>query len=307
MARHHHHHAHHHPGHGQASAQAFALGTLLNLAYTAVEAGFGLVTDSLALLSDALHNFGDVLGLGLAWGAAVLAQRQPTAQHTYGWRRATLLAPLANALLLATFAGALSWEAIRRLGAPPEVPGWPVMWVAMLGIGINLGTAWLFHDDHHVDLNRRGAYLHLMADAMVSIAAVLAGLGMLTLHWYWLDPVLALLVAAVVAGTGWKLMRESFGQVMDAVPEQVDQDAVIAWLQAQDGVQQVHHVHIWALGAEEVALTAHIVRPRMDDHDIFLDRLVQMLEQRFGINHATLQLEQGPGCAHDLHDHAPHH
>ncbi|MDX2300201.1 MAG: cation diffusion facilitator family transporter [Xanthomonadaceae bacterium] len=308
MARHHHHrHAHHRPGHGQASAHAFALGTLLNLAYTAVEAGFGLVTDSLALLSDALHNFGDVLGLALAWGAAVLAQRQPTAQHTYGWRRATLLAPLANALLLATFSGALSWEAIRRLGAPPEVPGWPVMWVAMLGIAINLGTAWLFHDGRRVDLNRRGAYLHLMADAMVSIAAVLAGLGMLTLHWYWLDPVLALLVAAVVAGTGWKLMRESFWQVMDAVPEHVDQNAVIAWLQAQDGVQQVHHVHIWALGAEEVALTAHIVRPRMDDHDAFLDRLVQTLEQRFGINHSTLQFEHGPGCAHDLHDHAPHH
>lgn len=283
------------------------MGTLVNLAYTLVEAGYGLSTDSLALLSDALHNLGDVLGLALAWGAAVLAQRQPTAQHTYGWRRATLLAPLANALLLATFSGALAWEAVRRLGAPPQVPGLPVMVVAALGIAVNLGTAWLFHRGRQTDLNRRGAYLHLLADAAVSLAAVLAGLGMLKLGWYWLDPVLALLVAAVVAGAGWALMRESFGQVMDAVPGHVDQEAVIAYLAAQDGVQQVHHVHIWALGAEEIALTAHLVRPRVDDHDAFLDRLLRTLDQRFGINHATLQFERGTSCTHDTHDHAPHH
>lgn len=303
----HHHHGARHSGHGHAGARAFALGTLANLAYTAIEAGYGLATDSLALLSDALHNFGDVLGLALAWGAAILAQRRPTKQHTYGWRRATLLAPLANALLLATFSGALAWEALRRLGAPPEVPGWPVMWVATLGIAVNLGTAWLFHAGRSSDLNRRGAYLHLLADAGVSVAAVGAGLGMLTLGWYWLDPVLALLVAVVVAVTGWGLMRESFAQVMDAVPDNVDREAVIAWLAAQDGVQHVHHVHIWALGAEEVALTAHMVRPRVDDHDAFLDHLMQALEQRFGINHATLQFEHGRRCEHDQHDHAPHH
>lgn len=302
-----HHHHERHPGHGHSSARAFALGTLANLAYTAIEAGYGLVTGSLALLSDALHNFGDVLGLALAWGAAILAQRLPTKQHTYGWRRATLLAPLANALLLATFSGALAWEALRRLAAPPEVPGWPVMWVAALGIAVNLGTAWLFHAGRSGDLNRRGAYLHLMADAGVSAAAVGAGLGMLTLGWYWLDPALALLVAAVVAVAGWGLMRESFAQVMDAVPDNIDREAVVAWLGEQDGVQHVHHVHIWALGAQEVAMTAHLVRPRVDDHDAFLDQLVHTLEQRFGINHATLQFEHGRRCKHDQHDHAPHH
>jgi len=295
------------PRRGAASTRAFALGTLINLAYTALEAGYGLATDSLALLSDALHNFGDVLGLALAWGAAILAQRLPTRDHSFGWRRATLLAPLANALILAVFSGALAWEALRRLDAPPNVPGLPVMVVAAIGVVINLASAWLFHARQRSDLNRRGAYLHLMADAAVSLAAVIAGLGMLKLGWYWLDPALALLVGVVVAGTAWSLMRESFAQVMDAVPAHIDREAVLAFLQAQQGVAQVHHLHIWALGAEEVALTAHLVRPRVDDHDAFLDHLVQALDQRFGINHATLQFERGPGCEHDQHDHAPHH
>ena len=157
--------------------------TLINLAYTALEAGYGFATNSLALLSDALHNFGDVLGLGLAWGAAVLAQRPPTDRHTYGWRRATLLSPLANAMLLVAFSGALGWEAIRRFGAPPQIPAMPVMVVAAIGIFVNLGAAWLLRDGHGHDLNRRGAFLHLMADAAVSLAAVLAGAGMLAFGW----------------------------------------------------------------------------------------------------------------------------
>ncbi|PKM08270.1 MAG: cation transporter [Gammaproteobacteria bacterium HGW-Gammaproteobacteria-4] len=306
---HDHDHAHHHGGHrhGAGSTRAFALGTLINLAYTALEAGYGLATDSLALLSDALHNFGDVLGLALAWGAAILAQRLPTTEHSFGWRRATLLAPLANALILAVFSGALAWEALRRLDAPPDVPGLPVMIVAAIGVVINLASAALFHARQHSDLNRRGAYLHLLADAAVSFAAVVAGLGMLKLGWFWLDPVLALLVGVVVAVTAWSLMRESFAQVMDAVPAHIDREAVIGFLQAQDGVEQVHHVHIWALGADEVALTAHIVRPRVDDHDAFLDTLVRVLNERYAINHATLQFERGTACAHDRHDMAPHH
>lgn len=297
----------HTPGHGAASMRAFALSTAINLAYTLIEVGYGLATDSLALISDALHNFGDVLGLAMAWGAAALAQRAPTAQYSFGWRRATLLAPLANAVILVAFSGALGWEALRRLGAPPEVPGLPVMIVAAIGVLINLGSAMLFHGHTHTDLNRRGAYLHLLADAAVSLSAVLAGLLMLKLGWFWLDPALALLVGLVVAITAWSLLRESFAQVMDAVPAHIDASAVERFLATRDGVLQVHHLHIWALGADEVALTAHIVRPRTDDHDAFLDSVLTALREQFHINHATLQFEHSSRCDHDQHDHAPHY
>jgi cobalt-zinc-cadmium efflux system protein len=298
-------HGHHHDYHANAT-RAFATVTLINLAYTALEAGYGFATNSLALLSDALHNFGDVLGLALAWGAAALARRAPTDRHTYGWRRATLLSPLANALLLVAFSGALAWEAVRRFTAPPEIPALPVMVVAAIGIVVNLGAAWLVREGHEHDLNRRGAFLHLMADAAVSLAAVLAGLGMLRLGWRWLDPVTALLVGVVVAASAFGLLRDAFNAAMDAVPSNIDQAAVRAHLQAQEGVLAVHHLHIWSLGAGEVAMTAHLVRPGDGDHDAFIDRLVQELDQRFGINHPTLQIERGSACGHDRHDRAPH-
>jgi cobalt-zinc-cadmium efflux system protein len=312
-----HSHPHSHPAHGNAhghgpgsATRAFALVTLINLAYTTAEAGYGFSTDSLALLSDALHNFGDVLGLGLAWGAAVLARRAPTDRHTYGWRRATLLSPLANALLLVAFAGALSWEAMRRLGAPPQVPPLPVIVVAAVGIVVNLGAAWLvrggLHPDDHHDLNRRGAFLHLVADAAVSFAAVLAGIGMLELGWQWLDPVTALLVGVVVAASAFGLLRDAFNAAMDAVPSDIDHNAVRAYLASQAGVTTVHHLHIWSLGAGEVAMTAHLVRPQDADHDGFIDRVVHDLDERFGINHPTLQIERGEACEHDRHDRAPH-
>ena len=278
-----------------------------NLAYTLVEAGYGFHAHSLALLSDALHNLGDALGLALAWGAAVLAQRRPTERHTYGWRRATQLSPLANAVLLVGFSGALLGEALRRLADPPVVPGAVVMWVAALGIVVNLGTAALFHRDQARDLNRRGAYLHLLADAGVSLAAVLAGLGMLKLGWRWLDPALAAAVSVLIAATSWGLLRASFGQAMDAVPAHLNLDEVQDFLGKMPGVQAVHHLHIWPIGAAEIALTAHVVRSRVEDHDAFLDQVARELEERFGINHATLQVELGPGCAHDHDDHAPHH
>lgn len=297
-----HSHGHHH---GSAT-RAFAIVTLANLAYTLVEAGYGFATDSLALLSDALHNFGDVLGLGLAWAAVAIARRAPTERHTYGWRRATLLSPLANALLLVAFAGALSWEAMRRLGAPPQIPALPVIVVAAVGIVVNLGGAWLMRGGHSHDLNRRGAYLHLLADAGVSLAAVLAGFGMLQLGWRWLDPATGLLVGAVVAISAFGLLRDAFNAAMDAVPQAIDQAQVRDWLAAQDGVSAVHHLHIWSLGAGEVAMTAHLVRTHGEDHDAFLDRVHHGLDQRFGINHPTLQVEFGSACGHDRHDPAPH-
>ena len=295
-------HDHHHG----STTRAFATVTLINLAYTVVEAGYGFATDSLALLSDALHNFGDVLGLALAWGAAVIAKRLPTERHTYGWRRATLLSPLANALLLVAFAGALSWEALRRLGAPPQIPAMPVIVVAAIGIAVNLGAAWLLREGHSHDLNRRGAFLHLLADAAVSLAAVLAGIGMLRFGWQWLDPATGLLVGVVVALSAFGLLRDAFNAAMDAVPAAIDQAQVRNWLTAQDGVSAVHHLHIWSLGAGEVAMTAHLVRRADDDHDAFLDRIGDELDQRFGINHPTLQIERGNACEHDRHDRAPH-
>ena len=286
--------------------RAFAWVTLINLAYTLLEAGYGFATNSLALLSDALHNFGDVLGLGLAWGAAVLAKRPPTERHTYGWRRATLLSPLANAVLLVAFSGALAWEAIRRFSAPPEVPGIPVMAVAAIGIAINLGAAWFVRDGHEHDLNRRGAYLHLVADAAVSLAAVLAGAGMWWLGWTWLDPATALLVALVVAVGSFGLLRDAFNAAMDAVPRGIDQQQVRDWLLQQPGVSALHHLHIWSLGAGEIAMTAHLVRAGDADHDAFIDRLNDELDERFGINHPTLQIERRTGAAHDCNDRAPH-
>ena len=297
----------HSHGHSHNSTtRAFATVTLINLAYTALEAGYGFATNSLALLSDALHNLGDVLGLGLAWGAAVIAKRPPTQRHTYGWRRATLLSPLANALLLVAFAGALSWEAMRRFSAPPSIPATPVIVVAAIGIAVNLGAAWFVREGHAHDLNRRGAFLHLLADAAVSLAAVLAGVGMLTLGWRWLDPLTALLVGVVVALGAFGLLRDAFNAAMDAVPRNIDHAEVSAFLAAQPGVSAVHHVHIWSLGADEVAMTAHLVRPDDGDHDGFIDRLNHALDHRFGINHPTLQIEHGRACEHDLHDRAPH-
>ena len=292
--------------HQHDATRAFAWVTLMNLAYTLVELWYGFATDSLALLSDALHNFGDVLGLGLAWGAAVLAKRAPTERHTYGWRRATLLSPLANALILVAFSGALGWEAIRRFTAPPEVPGIPVMVVAAIGIVINLGAAWLVRDGHAHDLNRRGAFLHLIADAAVSLAAVLAGAGIWFFGWAWLDPATALLVAVVVAVGSFGLLRDAFNAAMDAVPRGIDQQRVHDWLLGQQGVSAVHHLHIWSLGAGEIAMTAHMVRADDSDHDAFIDLLNDGLDTEFGINHPTVQIERGAGCGHNDHDRAPH-
>ena len=300
-----------HAHHGHGTSRLFALAALLNLAYTVVEAIYGFRTDSLALLSDAVHNLGDVAGLGLAWAATKLAERPPTTRHTYGWRRATLLSPLVNAAVLVLFSGALGWEAMRRFSAPPAVPGTVMMIVAAIGIAVNLAGAWLLRDDgghgHAHDLNRRGAFLHLMADAAVSLAAVLAGLGIRMLGWNWLDPLTALLVSVVILVGSWRLLRDSFDASMDAVPRHLDQGEVVAFLQGQPGVVAVHHVHVWSIGSSEIALTAHLVRPEGSDGDGFIAALTQALDSRFGINHATLQLERETQCHQPDHGHRHAH
>ena len=306
MLGHSHDHGHSHGPSAFSNTRTFAWVTLLNLGFTVIEALYGFLTNSLALLTDALHNLGDVLGLGLAWAAAARAKRPPSGRHTYGWRRATLLSPLANAVLLVVFSGALGWEAIRRFSAPPEIPAVPVIVVAAIGIGVNLLGAWLVSAGRDTDLNRRGAFMHLMADAAVSLAAVLAGMGMWYLGWAWLDPATALLISVVIAVGAWALLRDSFEEAMDAVPRSIDRDAVHAFLAARPGVRTVHHLHIWALGAGEVAMTAHLVRAPGDDHDAFIDALVHDLDHEFGINHPTLQVEHGNLCEHDRHDRAPH-
>ena len=301
-------HAHHGHAHGGAG-RAFALAALINLVYTAVEAVYGFRTDSLALLSDALHNLGDVAGLALAWAAMALAERPPTSRHTYGWRRATLLSPLVNAAVLVLFSGALGWEAMRRFSAPPAVPGTVVMVVAAIGIAVNLAGAWLLRGGHahgH-DLNRQGAFLHLIADAAVSLAAVLAGLGIRVLGWNWLDPLSALLVSVVILVGSVRLLRDSFDASMDAVPRHLDQAEVASFLAGQAGVVAVHHVHVWSIGSSEIALTAHLVRPGLGDDDAFIATLSQALDTRFGINHATLQIEREAHCGQPDHGHRHAH
>ena len=316
MAAHSHHHQHtghdhsghdrvgHHHAHGQppapgaAATRAFALGTLVNLGFTAIEAGYGFLTGSLALLSDALHNLGDALGLALSWGAAWLAQRPASARRTYGYGRATLLAPLINSLLLVAGSGALGWEALRRLASPPTVDPWPIITVAAIGIAINFGSALLFRHGHAHDINQRGAYLHLMTDAAVSLAVVLGGIAMLQFGWRWLDPLLALVVGGVVIWSGWGLLRDSLDLTLDAVPRGLDRQAVQTFLTQQSGVAAVHHVHIWALSSREIALTAHLVRPGDADHDAFIADLSAQLRERFGIGHATLQIERGHDPTH---------
>lgn len=291
---------HHADDAARAGTRAFALGTLINLGFTAVEAGYGLATGSLALLSDALHNFGDALGLALAWVAARLALRPPSARRTYGYRRATVLAPLANSLLLVAGSGALAWEAVRRFDSPPAIETLPVILVAAIGIAINLGSALLFRHGHAHDINQRGAYLHLLTDAAVSLAVVLGGLAMWWLDWRWLDPLLALAVSVVVVWSSWGLLRDSLNLALDAVPRGIDRDAVARFLAEQADVSAVHHVHIWALGSRENALTAHLVRPDRGDDDAFIASVSARLRERFGIGHTTLQIERGgdhTGCA----------
>jgi cobalt-zinc-cadmium efflux system protein len=290
---HDHSHAHGHAGHSHAPDDfglAFAIGAALNTAFVAVELGFGYVANSLALISDALHNLSDVMALLLAWGAAWLARKRPTKTHTYGYRRASILAALFNAGLLLVAVGGIAVEAIERLRSPAPVAGWTVLLVAALGILINGGTALLFMRGRHADLNVRGAYLHMAADAAVSFGVVIAATVIMLTGWLWVDPAVSLGVAAIVLVSGWSLARDSVNLAFDGVPKDIELASVQGYLAGLDGVMEVHDLHIWAMSTNETALTAHLVRPGGHD-DAFLHQVCEELSYRFRIHHATLQIE----------------
>lgn len=314
LAGHHHQHEAHdhaHDGagdraperaHGHSHApkdfgRAFLIGVVLNTGFVGVEAAAGWITGSLALLADAGHNLSDVAGLLLAWGAAAMAKMPPTARRTYGFGRSTILASLANAMLLLLAVGAIGWEAIQRFAAPQPIDGWTVAAVAGAGIAVNAITAWLFFTGRKDDLNVRGAYLHMAADAVVSLGVVLAAVAVIFTGWLWLDPAISLVIAVVIAWGTWDLLTESTGLAMDGVPRGVDHGAVESWLAARPGVTAVHDLHIWALSTTETALTAHVVRPGHGPDDAFLQGLAGELKHRFAIGHTTIQVEHDPACA----------
>ncbi len=290
---HDHHHGHHHH-HGPADYNiAFAVGTLLNLGFVAVEAGYGVWAHSLALLADAGHNFSDVIGLVMAWAAVWLSGRRSSRRHTYGYGRTTIMASLINGTLLLLGIGAVAWEAVLRLAHPEPVSAPVVMGVAGVGIVINVGTALMFLSGRKGDLNIRGTFLHMASDALVAAGVVVAAFLMGKTGWLWIDPLVSLGIAVVILLGTWGLFRESLDLALDAVPEAVDRDGVEAYLRALPGVTALHDLHIWPLSTRSVALTAHLVVPGAVVDDAAMERIAADLAERFGIDHATLQLETG--------------
>ncbi|MBE9125425.1 MULTISPECIES: cation diffusion facilitator family transporter [unclassified Coleofasciculus] len=273
--------------------RAFAIGTALNLGFVIIEALFGFLTQSLALLADAGHNLSDVLGLLLAWGANILAQHPPTKHYTYGLGRSSILAALLNAIVLILVMGGIAWEAIRRFVNPSPVPGITIIVVAAVGVVINTVTALLFMSGRKEDLNIRGAFLHMAADALVSVGVVLAGVAILTTGWLWFDPIVSLIIVVVVVVGTWQLLRDSLRLALDAVPAGIEPQAVRTYLTERPGVAQVHDLHIWAMSTTETALTAHLVMPQGYPGDAFLTETVKELHDHFGVEHATLQVEIG--------------
>ena len=308
--QHEHDHAHDHSGHSHAHVvpgdgvnlrMGIAVG--LNLVFVVVEGGFGFVSNSVALIADAGHNLSDVLGLVCAWGAMILSRRPPGAKFTYGLGRSSVLAALANAVLLLLACGAIAWEAASRLGSAPPVMGRTVMIVAAIGIALNGVSAWMLHAGSHGDLNRRSAYLHMLSDAVVSAGVVLSGLLIMLTGWSLLDPIVSLVIVAVILVSTWRLLRDSLTLSLDGVPASVNSSAVMSYLAHQRGVTDVHDLHIWALSTTSVALTAHLVVPDRGAEDALLTSLTPDLKRRFQIQHATLQIERDR-CAHGCEDEA---
>ena len=299
---------HRHEGHGHAHGhnhapmdygRAFAIGITLNLVYVATEAAFGLLANSVALLADAAHNLSDVLGLVLAWGASILAKRLPSKRFTYGWRSSSILAALGNGAFLLLVTGGIAWEAIQRFMEPAPIEGTIVIWVAALGVVVNTGTALLFMSGRKQDLNIRGAYLHMAADAAVSLGVVVAGIAMVYTGWLWLDPLVSLAVVAVIVIGTWGLLRDSVRLALAAVPEGIEIESVRAYLAGLSGVTELHDLHVWGMSTTETALTAHLVMPQGHPGDAFLADVCTRLQHDYRIGHATIQIETDPerACA----------
>jgi cobalt-zinc-cadmium efflux system protein len=290
-------HGHHHAPPSDFN-RAFAVGTALNLGFVGIEAFYGWKVDSLALLADAAHNLSDVAGLLLAWAGAWAARIRPGARRTYGWQRASILAAFTNAMLLLVAMGGLGFEAIQRLGSPQPMHGWTVIGVAAAGIVVNTATALMFMRGQH-DLNVRGAFLHMAADALVSLAVVIAGALYLWQGWGWIDPVMSLIVVAVIFWSTWGLLRESTNLLFDGVPSQIDPTAVRTYLLSLPGVTQVHDLHIWAMSTTHIALSAHLIAPDGPLGDAVLGQATAALKDQHRIDHVTLQVMQcavGPMC-----------
>ncbi len=297
----HSHDRHEHHDHSKSHAhtpasfgKAFAIGIALNTGFVALEAAYGFLSNSVALLADAGHNLSDVLGLIVAWTASVLTRRAPTPRFTYGMRGSSILAALFNAMFLLLAVGAIAWEALQRFGAPEPVAGKTVMAVAAIGIVVNGFTAFLFAKGGKEDINIRGAFAHMAADALVSAGVVAAGLVILMTNWLWLDPLVSLVISGLIVWGTWGLLRESLGMAMAAVPSHIDPAAPRKWLESQPGVVSVHDLHIWPMSTTETALTCHLVMPKGHPGDAFLHDLCAALLEMFKIGHATLQIETDP-------------
>ncbi|MGZ8303345.1 MAG: cation diffusion facilitator family transporter [Telluria sp.] len=304
---HDHGHHHHHIA-PDGNSRAFALAIGLNTAFVAIEFTYGFIANSTALMADAGHNLSDVLGLVLAWGAALLTRSAPSGRFTYGLRSTSILAALLNALLLLVACGAIALEAVRRLSDPAPVAGVTVSVVAAIGVAINGLSAWLFMKGSKDDLNIRGAYQHMAADAAISLGVVVSGLVIMATGYTWIDPAVSLVIVLLIVAGTWGLLRESTTLALAAVPANVDQDKVAAFLRGQPGVTDIHDLHIWAMSTTENALTVHLVMPEGYPGDEAFDAIGVRLKADFSIHHCTLQMELGTtdhACA--LHGPGPGH
>jgi len=285
------HHQHHHKA--PDYNRAFAVGVALNIVFVVVEITYGVIANSLALITDAGHNLSDVMGLLLAWGATYLAGKQPSLRRTYGYSRATILASMFSGLLLLAAVVVISWEAFHRFFEPVQPAGKTIMVVAGIGVVINSLTAWFFVSGKDSDLNIRGAYLHMAADALVSLGVVISGLVIWKFGLAWFDPLSSLLIAVVIFWSTWGLLRDSLNLAIDAVPRGLDPEKVRGWLAAQPGVEGMHDLHIWPMSTTDTALTVHLLMPQLPCDDNFLHDLANQLQERFNISHATFQIERG--------------
>jgi cobalt-zinc-cadmium efflux system protein len=286
-------HSHSHDRGSGNYNRAFIISVALNTSFVIIEAVYGILANSLALLADAGHNLSDVLGLLLAWGASILSRRLPTQRRTYGLRRSSILAALLNASFLLVVSGGIGWEATQRFREPASVAGVTIITVAAIGVVINTASALMFLSGRKNDLNIRGAFWHLVADAAVSVGAVLAGIAIITTDWLWFDPAVSLIITVVIVAGTWQLFRESLNLITDAVPAGIEPLAVRTYLSELPDVSGIHDLHIWAMSTTETALTVHLVMPSGYPGDAFLARLVGELHDNFSIEHPTIQIEVG--------------